>query len=158
MRRIASIVLCLALLVTSFSQTILIAFATGTPTITCESKECNPGDTVTVNVTITENPGITYLALSPTYSTELGTPTVKNGSIVTDFTKGNQFLWVADEDVTENGKLVSFTFNIGETVEPNDYSVGFIFREAYNYDENPVSFTVVPATISVKSKQPRNIC
>ena len=152
MRKIASIVLCLALLVTSFSQTILIAFATGTPTITCENKECNPGDTVTVNVTIAENPGITYLALSPTYSAELGTPTVKNGSVVTDFTKGNQFLWVADEDVTENGKLVSFTFNIGETVEPNDYSVGFIFREAYNYDEDPVSFTVVPATISVKAK------
>ena len=152
MRKIASIVLCLALMITSLGQTMLIAFATGTPTISCENKECNPGDTVTVDVTVSNNPGVAYLELTPSYSIELGTPTVKNGELFSDFTKGKQFVWIADEDVTEDGKLVSFTFTVGEAVEPDDYSVSFIFRSAVNYDEDPVLFSVVPATICVKAK------
>ena len=150
-KRIASIVLCLALMITSLSQTVLIAFATGTPTITCESKECNPGDSITVDAIISNNPGVTYLEVTPSYSEELGTPTVNNGEIFS-ITKGKNLVFDADEDVSDNGKLVSLTFSVSETVEPGDYSVSLTFRSAFNYDEQSVTFTVVPAKVTVKAK------
>lgn len=152
MKRIATVVLCLALMITSISQMAVIALAAGTPTITCTSKECYPGDTVTVEVNLENNPGIMYLEITPTYSSELGTPIVQNGSIISDLTKGKQYIWVADNDVNTNGTLVTFTFRIAEDIVPDDYSVEFIFRSAYNYNEESVTFTAAPATISVKAK------
>ena len=152
MKRIASFVLCLTLLVTSISQLAVSSLAAESPTITCTSKECNPGDTVSIEVNLSNNPGIMYLEITPTYSAELGSPTVQNGSIMSDLTKGKQYVWTADEDVSANGNLLTMTFTVNEFVAPGNYAVGFIFRSAYNYGENLVTFTVVPATVTVKAK------
>ncbi len=152
MKRIASFIFSLALLVTSISQLAVSALAAESPTITCTSKECNPGDTVSIEVNLSNNPGIMYLEITPTYSAELGSPTVQNGSIMSDLTKGKQYVWTADEDVSANGNLLTMTFTVDEFVIPGNYSVGFIFRSAYNYDENLVTFTVIPATVTVKAK------
>lgn len=150
MKRIASIVLCLAIMLTSLSQVAIITFAAGTPTITCENKECNPGDSITVEVNIANNPGIMYLELTPVYSNELTLVKAENGSIFTDCTKGKQYVWTADENINSNGLLVKFTFSIDSSVEPGDYSVGFTFRSSYNYDEEAVTFTVNSAKVTVK--------
>ncbi len=152
MKRIASFVLCLTLLVTSISQMAVSSLAAESPTITCTSKECNPGDTVSIEVNLSNNPGIMYLEITPTYSAELGSPTVQNGSIMSDLTKGKQYVWTADEDVSANGNLLTLIFTVNEFVAPGNYAVGFIFRSAYNYGENLVTFTVVPATVTVKAK------
>lgn len=152
MKRIASFIFSLALLVTSISQLAVSSLAAESPTITCTSKECNPGDTVSIEVNLSNNPGIMYLEITPTYSAELGSPTVQNGSIMSDLTKGKQYVWTADEDVSANGNLLTMTFTVDEFVIPGNYSVGFIFRSAYNYDENLVTFTVIPATVTVKAK------
>ena len=152
MKRIASFVLCLTLLVTSISQMAVSSLAAESPTITCTSKECNPGDTVSIEVNLSNNPGIMYLEITPTYSAELGSPTVQNGSIMSDLTKGKQYVWTADEDVSADGNLLTMIFTVDEAVAPGNYTVGFIFRSAYNYDENLVTFTVVPATVTVKAK------
>ena len=152
MKRIASFVLCLTLLVTSISQLAVSSLAAESPTITCTSKECNPGDTVSIEVNLSNNPGIMYLEITPTYSAELGSPSVQNGSIMSDLTKGKQYVWTADEDVSADGNLLTMIFTVDEAVAPGNYTVGFIFRSAYNYDENLVTFTVVPATVTVKAK------
>lgn len=152
MKRIASFVLCLTLLVTSISQLAVSSLAAESPTITCTSKECTPGDTVSIEVNLSNNPGIMYLEITPTYSAELGSPTVQNGSIMSDLTKGKQYVWTADEDVSANGNLLTLIFTVNEFVAPGNYAVGFIFRSAYNYGENLVTFTVVPATVTVKAK------
>lgn len=152
MKRIASFIFSLALLVTSISQLAVSSLAAESPTITCTSKECNPGDTVSIEVNLSNNPGIMYLEITPTYSAELGSPSVQNGSIMSDLTKGKQYVWTADEDVSANGNLLTMTFTVDESVIPGNYSVGFIFRSAYNYDEKLVTFTVIPATVTVKAK------
>ena len=152
MKRIASFVLCLTLLVTSISQLAVSSLAAESPTITCTSKECNPGDTVSIEVNLSNNPGIMYLEITPTYSAELGSPSVQNGSIMSDLTKGKQYVWTADEDVSANGNLLTMIFTVDESAIPGNYTVGFIFRSAYNYDENLVTFTVVSATVTVKAK------
>ena len=151
MKRIAAVIVSL-LLIIPVSQCFIPAVAAGAPTITCESKECSQGDTVTIGVNVTNNPGITYLELTPTYSEQLGAPTINNGSLFSDFTVGKQLVWTADNDILANGKLVSLVFNIGEAVTPGNYTVGFIFRSAYNYNEAPVTFNIVTATVQVKKK------
>lgn len=128
------------------------SLAAESPTITCTSKECNPGDTVSIEVNLSNNPGIMYLEITPTYSAELGSPSVQNGSIMSDLTKGKQYVWTADEDVSANGNLLTMIFTVDESAIPGNYTVGFIFRSAYNYDENLVTFTVVSATVTVKAK------
>lgn len=152
MKRIASFILSLALLVTSISQLAVSSLAAESPTITCTSKECNPGDTVSIEVNLSNNPGIMYLEITPTYSAELGSPSVQNGSIMSDLTKGKQYVWTADEDVSANGNLLTMTFSVDESVAPGNYTVGFIFRSAYNYAEKSVAFTVESATVTVKAK------
>ena len=122
------------------------------PTITCSSKGCNPGDIVSIEVNLSNNPGIMYFEITPTYSAELGSPSVQNGSIMSDLTKGKQYIWTADEDVSANGNLLTMTFSVDESVAPGNYTVGFIFRSAYNYAEKSVAFTVESATVTVKAK------
>ena len=149
MKKLISILICIAVILTSVSQITPIVFAAGPATISCESKECGSGNTVTVDVFVSNNPGIMYLELTPTYSAELGTPTIKNGDLISDFAKGKNLVWIADNDVAEDGKLVSLTFNLSDTILPGDYSVGFILRGAYNYDEQYVAFTVAPGIITI---------
>ena len=152
MKRIASFILCLAMLATYISQLAVSSLAEEPPTITCSSKGCNPGDIVSIEVNLSNNPGIMYLEITPTYSAELGSPSVQNGSIMSDLTKGKQYIWTADEDVSANGNLLTMTFSVDESVAPGNYTVGFIFRSAYNYAEKSVAFTVEFATVTVKAK------
>ena len=149
MKRFMSIIICLAITIASISGVTQIVFAAGAPTITCENKICNPGETITVDVVVSNNPGIMYLELTPTYSQELGTPNIVNGDLISDITKGKNLIWVSDEDIAEDGKLVSLTFNLSDTIAKGDYTVNFVFRGAYNYDEQDVAFTVVPGTITI---------
>ena len=149
MRKVLAILICLAIMMASVSAMMYTVFAKETPTITCESKECKAGDTITVDVTVSNNPGIVYLEVTPSYSAELGTPSIENGDFISDLTKGKNLVWVSDEDVTKDGKLVSFTFNLSDTIVPGDYSLNLALRGAYNYDEQSIAFTVVPAKITV---------
>ncbi len=152
MKRALSVMLCLILMVMSVNWTTVFSSASEVPSVICESRECVPGDTVTVDVNLINNPGIMYLEITPVYSSELGAPTVRNGSVISDLTMGKQYIWTADNDINANGTLVTLTFTVDESVAPGDYSVGFIFRSAYNYNEASVSFTVIPAIVSVKEK------
>ena len=149
MKRILSVILSVAIIATFCFQSSIV-MANGEAAIFVESRECNPGDTVTVNINIQNNPGIMYLELTPVFAAELGEPEIQNGEIFSDFTKAKQYVWTADNNITANGKLLSLTFNIPKETAAGDYSVGFIFRSAYNYDESSIRFTVKSGTIKVK--------
>lgn len=147
MRKILSIVLCLTMLMTSFITT---ATAAGSPTIKCSDVTCEPGNTITVEVTVENNPGFCYLDMTPECSEGLTISKPTNGELISDFTKGKQYVWVADEDMTDNGVLMTLTLVVADTAAAGEYSVDFTIRTCANYDEQRVSFTVVPATITVK--------
>lgn len=119
------------------------------PQIVVENASVLAGNQVRVNVNIKNNPGFSYLELTPKYSSALELVRVENGVLVSDLTKGKQYIWVADSDVSDDDLLMTFVFNVPETTEPGDYDVSFIFRSAVNYDEQDVEFTVVGGTVSV---------
>lgn len=151
MKRYLSLFLCVTLLL-SLSLDIVSVRAVETPTIICENVSCEAGKQITVDVTISNNPGFAYLEVTPTYPSELIFVKATNGELVSDFTKGKQYVWVADEDVTTDGLLMTFTFDIAETVSAGEYSVGFVVRTCANYSEEPVQFSVESGTITVKAK------
>ena len=103
----------------------------------------------TVTVSIEDNPGFAYLELTPNYSPELTLVSVKNGSLISDFTKGVQYVWAADEDTSENGILMTFTFMTSEQTEAGSYSVGFTIRGCYNDNEASVALTVTTGNIEI---------
>lgn len=119
------------------------------PQIVVENTSVLAGNQVRVAVNIKNNPGFSYLELTPKYSSALELVSVENGVLVSDLTKGRQYIWVADSDVSDDDLLMTFVFNIPETTESGDYDVSFIFRSAVNYDEQDVEFTVVGETVSV---------
>ena len=116
MKRFLSLLLCALFLL----QPVLCtdAYAAGAAAIICEDVTCEPGEQITVAVTVENNPGFAYLELTPVYSSELTLVKATNGTLVSDFTKGKQYVWIADEDVTDDGLLMTFTFNVAENAAP----------------------------------------
>ena len=119
------------------------------PQIIVESKSPVRGDSFTVSVNVKNNPGFTYLELTPTYSSELTLVGVENGELISDFSQGNQYIWGADNDVTDDGLLMTFTFTTADSIEPGKYEVGFIVRGCVNYDEQNVDISVVNGEIEI---------
>ncbi|MGN1082764.1 MAG: dockerin type I domain-containing protein, partial [Candidatus Avispirillum sp.] len=120
------------------------------PQIIVESKQTVCGESFTVSVTVKNNPGIAYLELTPTYSNEISLVSVENGELISDLTRGKQYIWVADKDVSDDGLLMTFTFSTAASIEPGSYYVGFIVRSCVNYDEQNIDISVANGVIEVR--------
>ena len=149
MKKVISLILCFTLMLSCSSLT---SFAVNTLEIRCGDVECSPGDKVEVPIILSNNPGFAYLSITPNHSSELKTATIKNGSLISDLTKGKQYVWVSEEDMSENGVLATLTFNIGEDVALGEYKTSFIVRMCGNYDEESVKTTVIDGKVIVKAK------
>ena len=119
------------------------------PQIFVESEKVTKGAEFTVSVEIKNNPGFSYLEVTPKYHAALTLVNVENGDLISDFTKGKQYVWVSDEDITEDGLLLTFTFRTTEDLEAGNYQVDFQVRTCANYNEQAVSLAVVPGNIEV---------
>ena len=113
------------------------------PKIVIDSKRVTKGKEFDIAVRIENNPGFAYLELTPVYSPELSLVSVSNGSMISDFTQGKQYVWVADEDVHDDGVLLTYTFSVTDEISLGEYSVDFIVRMCANYDEQPIGFSTV---------------
>lgn len=120
------------------------------PQIIVESKQTVRGESFTVSVTVKNNPGITYLELTPIYSNEFSLVSVENGELISDLTQGRQYIWVADKDVSDDGLLMTLTFSTSASIIPSSYNVGFIVRSCVNYDEQNINISVVNGVIEVR--------
>ena len=116
-----------------------------------ESKEVHPGKEFTVSVNIQNNSGFSYLELTPICPDEFTLVSAVNGELISDFTKGKQYIWLSDEDVVSDGGLMTFTFKTSKDIEPGKYEVGFSIRSCINYDEDDVNAIVETGIIEVLS-------
>ena len=114
-----------------------------------ESKEVHPGKEFTVSVDIQNNSGFSYLELTPICPDEFTLVSAANGELISDFTKGKQYIWVSDEDVALDGKLMTITFRTSKDIEPGEYEVGFSVRSCVNYEEDIVDAVVEKGIIEV---------
>ncbi len=119
------------------------------PQIVIESKSVSAGNQIELSVVIKNNPGFSWLSLTPELPSELELVKVKNGILASDFTSGLNLVWAADEDVSADGILMTFVFKVSDSVEPGDYEININFNESYNNSEEDVSFTMFGGTITV---------
>ena len=74
---------------------------------------------------------------------------VENGDIISDFSKGRQYVWLADADIADDGVLLVLTFRVKEDIEPGEYHLNFIVRTCGNYNEESVDMHVVAGSVEV---------
>ena len=148
MKRIISFALILAL---SLGVIPVTSFATNIPTLSFNSVQAQAGDTVSLTLSVENNPGIAGLAVSIKYDTTALTLTnTKKGSLFSGFTAAKNFAWDESENVTEDGVLATFTFTVSETASAGDYTIEIIPRSCTNEDLDDVEVSVINGKISIK--------
>lgn len=152
MKKIISIVLSIVLMVTSLSA-ITVATASSKPIFSFENKEVDAGEIVELNLTLNNNPGIAGLAISLKYDENVFTLSeTRDGKMFSGFTAGKNFIWDESENVTENGTLATFVFNVSENAASADYNIDIIVRSCVNIDLEDVDCNVSSGIIKVNAK------
>lgn len=149
MKRILSILLALVMAVGLLS---VGALADGDPTIRVGSLEAEPGDTVTVEVSLENNPGIMAFVLGIEYDeTRLEKVKFSHTGLQGLWAMSENAVWVGNEDDTYEGVFLKLKFRVlddapgGEAAVTVTYSDGGIC----NYDEESVNFAVVSGGVSL---------
>ena len=157
MKRIFSLLLCLILAVSLLPMN---AAAEGTPTIRVASAQDKAGDTVTLGVTVENNPGINALTFRFRYDTDrlkltAVTPNTESfpGNWQTGSLKGAN--WSSNAgNITANGTILTMSFEVLETAEEGDADVEILLASIFNEDMDDVAFVSVPGVITVGPAEP----
>lgn len=139
-----------ALVVIALLCSVLPVYASSDLAVEVGSAQAAPGSTVTIELMVTENVGISYLSATLDYDkTVLELTGVSNGSVVKDLDKGTNLAWSGDSDSTAIGTLATLTFKVAENAALGSYMIKLIGRECYNENFDDVSFSITEGTIDV---------
>ena len=134
-----------------------------TPRIVVGSVSGNPGDTVVVEISIEDNPGIIALKLHLSYSDYLTLTAVEDTHLLNGMVAGsitNALVWydsTAIENNESNGVIARLTFTISANAEPGEYPVCVSYDNSYdeifdvNYDN--VEFEIVNGAVIVEGEK-----
>lgn len=153
MRKIISFILSVILLTGTLSSS-LSAYAVGTARIECADAVCKQGEQVTVEVMLKDNPGMCFLSMTPVcYDANNNKVTdisisVSNGTVFA-MTNGRNPVWDSDEDITTNGILCYLTLTVSSETPVGEYTISFIPRGCYNYDEEDVDISIVAGKLNI---------
>ena len=170
-RKLLALVLCLSLLVSTCGIHFSV-FAVGEaqPTITVETVAGERGsdDIIEVDINIANNPGIVGAFLTISYPADkLEAVSISDGGVLggwvtpTSMVNNNpmQLTWedgLASQDNKGNGTIVTLQFKV-KNFEINDstklglapITVSYNYGEIYNFDMDPVDFTIVNGGINI---------
>lgn len=145
MKRVLMLLLVMVLTVGMLSMT---AYAAGGASLSISSATVNRGNDVSVNVSITSNPGFSYAMLTVNYDTsalQLNSISPAAGWVV--YGKNAQFN-SSTGDSTQTGNILTLNFTVLDTAAKGNYSVS-VTAEANNWDEEDVVFAVSAGSIAV---------
>lgn len=147
MKRLLAIVLTALLFLSVFVP----AYADNFPAITVGSVSAKVGDTVTLKIMVSNNPGVGAMTLTLKYDTEAFTQTgVTNGSLFENMESGLNLVFYSSSDVTANGTLATVTFKISDRAS-GSYPIKLIVRETCNAAYEDVGFSAVSGVINVRN-------
>ena len=159
MKRVLSILLVTLL---AFSvMSIMTVGATGDPTITVETVEGTAGNQVDVKVSISNNPGITFLQVKVAYSANdvsisKATGVAPYAPLTTNLRNANHNPALVQFDseyaVSDNGDFAKLTFDVLEGAKTSDLTITSV--SAFDNDLKPVNFAKVNGKITVQSAAP----
>ena len=134
--------------------------AQGTGVIAVSDAEGAPGETVTVSVTIQDNPGIIAAAMEVVYDhTQLKLLQVEDANLLQEPTFGASveqypyyLSWndaLASDNHTDDGLLVTLTFAILEDAQPGTVEIALSgdVNDLFNWDLNNVPFVFRSGTL-----------
>ena len=148
MKKLTALFLSLLLIASIFP----VAGAADGGSIAAAAVSAKPGETVQIPVTVTGNPGFSYLKLAFSYDdTALTFVKAENGTVSTDaFTPTAAALtWDSDNDATANGTLCTLTFTVKSNAKAGAYDVSLKLIQCFNYNEAPVAFSVTGGKLTV---------
>lgn len=149
-KRVLSLILAAVFVFSSLP----VAFAANDPTITVASKTAAPGDSITLDVVISNNPGINTFSLGFTYDTTrlLLNGVTKSDALGGQFTYSKKAVWLNSEDSTYNGTILTLSFQVLDSAESGDAPVAVTYSagDIANYNEDDVDFSLVAGKVTVQ--------
>ena len=131
------------------------------PQIVVGSKTTMAGNTVTVDVSLKNNPGIISMMLHLSYDDALTLVSIGDTGLMPGRVHGDvtdTLLWdsgTSTENLTVNGVIATLTFKVDENAEPGEYGIRFTYNndesDIINADFEPVDFAVVNGKIKVSN-------
>ena len=127
-------------------------------TIGVFAADVNPGDTTQVTVSISGNPGVSYLKIRISYDNSVLTLTsADDAGLLKGYTPGqsisdNPFVavWSNTTNVEGNGTIMTLTFDIKSDALDGNYPVTVEVAGANNQSEENVSVNVSASSINIK--------
>lgn len=129
--------------------------AADAPTISVGTVSGNPGDTVTVGLSLENNPGVCAMILTPSYDTSA--LKLKSSSLVDGFggmfESDSKLVWVNAGDVGKNGDFMTMTFTVLDSARKGDTEISVTYSDGdiCNWDEKNVDFEIVSGKIEILS-------
>lgn len=149
MKKFLSIVMAIVLVATSAIALSATVFAESGATLTLDSKSVEVGNDVEINLTLSGNPGVQAIIVTPVYDKGVFTlKKVVKGTLFDVDNAVNQ-VFSASEEVEDNGVICTYVFTVNSAATAGDYDVTLVVREAYDGELNSVNFTVKKSTVTV---------
>ena len=145
MKKLLKFVLALTMCAIMMPMTVI---ASGSGSVTVTSGTAKAGQTVSVDVSITGNPGVAALVVEPEYDPSVLTLVSITGSGL-QWTTGKAASWSDAANTTYTGKILTLNFTVNENATRGTTSVG-VKIDASNYDEEIVSFSVSSGTVTIE--------
>ncbi len=165
MKKTAAVIMAAALAVSSLPMAMA---ADDTPTISASSGEVTPGDTVEVEISLSNNPGIVGLKLTCNYDSrffklvkvnDAGVLGSKSHKPIAEVENGGPYtlMWfnpTRKDDYTVDDVIVTLTFEVASNAPSGDHDIDISYdyskKEAINADMSPVYFEIEDAVVAVE--------
>lgn len=136
------------------ADVVIIQFGAGgaveNPSITVGSASGKPGDTVTIPVSIANNPG--YAGYQGRISFDSTALTLTNVTGATTFNSETGAVSFAQAtNITADGEILAATFKINDGAAYGTYPIGISFDEFYDASENDLSLEITSGKITVSA-------
>ena len=138
-------------MVTSLFSGMGVAFADSSAQLIVSTQTAKAGDEVALSVSTVNNPGVAVLTLGINYDAEKLELVGFENSGFTGWTVKTSAVWVGDNDSTYNGEILKLKFKVLDGASgKTEVTLRCGDGDAYNYDEEPVSFEVVSGGVVIE--------
>ncbi len=135
----------------------VLTVSAAAPAVTVSSASAEAGETVVLDVALSDNPGINTFSFGFQYDeTRVNlTKAELTSGIPGQFTYAKKAVWLNSSDITTNGSFLKLTFKVLDNAPQGDAAVSVTYNtgDISNYDEDDVNFQIVPGKISVVGKE-----
>ena len=159
MKKIIALIFTIALILSICAFSVSAA---GTGSLSMTGAEGKQGDTVTVAVNLSNNPGLITMKFAVSYPGDLELTKVENSGLLGGWTTPAPTIsspytirWadsLATTNNTATGKIVTLTFKIKDSATPGSKTVSLTFNESRDAEGGKNTFGNASATIKVNCK------